>query len=274
MQRSCWRRSRRSRPSRLLQAVRRDRIPGTWARSCDPSPTRASGAGDWAAHLAVVEGDVIGEPQFETDRARFLGPRPRHPQRHCMRRRALFRHGRRRARSDLRHAPASAGRPGEQSGWRSGPWSPRRARSCWIQSTSAGTRRRSGEQRRSRGHSQVQLHHLGIRQRGQPVPALGRACNLRRADVAPASDTIRKVPAPSRGFGCRASQGISDRAAAISEGEHIDIAHGFLQAHELMADEAANRHLVTSTKGNRPIIRSPGLPETLLRPASLAAHRW
>ena len=27
----------------------------------------------WAAHLAVVEGETVGDPQFETDRARFLG---------------------------------------------------------------------------------------------------------------------------------------------------------------------------------------------------------
>jgi cyclic beta-1,2-glucan synthetase len=27
----------------------------------------------WAAHLAVVEGETVGEPEFETDRARFLG---------------------------------------------------------------------------------------------------------------------------------------------------------------------------------------------------------
>jgi cyclic beta-1,2-glucan synthetase len=27
----------------------------------------------WAAHFAVVEGEVIGDPQYETDRARFLG---------------------------------------------------------------------------------------------------------------------------------------------------------------------------------------------------------
>ena len=27
----------------------------------------------WAAHLAVVDGDVIGKPEIETDRARFLG---------------------------------------------------------------------------------------------------------------------------------------------------------------------------------------------------------
>ncbi|BBI52615.1 hypothetical protein HORIV_50360 [Vreelandella olivaria] len=27
----------------------------------------------WAAHFAVVEGDTVGELEFETDRARFLG---------------------------------------------------------------------------------------------------------------------------------------------------------------------------------------------------------
>ena len=27
----------------------------------------------WAAHLSVLEGEAAGEPQFETDRARFLG---------------------------------------------------------------------------------------------------------------------------------------------------------------------------------------------------------
>src|SRR3546814_5947685 len=27
----------------------------------------------WAAHLAVVDGETIGEPEIETDRARFLG---------------------------------------------------------------------------------------------------------------------------------------------------------------------------------------------------------
>ena len=30
-------------------------------------------AGIWAAHLAVMEGNTVGDPQFETDRARFLG---------------------------------------------------------------------------------------------------------------------------------------------------------------------------------------------------------
>src|ERR1019366_10651454 len=27
----------------------------------------------WAAHLSVADGDAVGKPEFETDRARFLG---------------------------------------------------------------------------------------------------------------------------------------------------------------------------------------------------------
>ncbi len=42
-----------------LLATRRRRSPG------DPEV--------WAAHLAVVEGDAVGEMQYETDRARFIG---------------------------------------------------------------------------------------------------------------------------------------------------------------------------------------------------------
>ncbi|WP_371915424.1 GH36-type glycosyl hydrolase domain-containing protein [Pseudomonas sp. CC6-YY-74] len=30
----------------------------------------------WAAHFAVVEGEIIADPQYETDRARFIGQRP------------------------------------------------------------------------------------------------------------------------------------------------------------------------------------------------------
>ena len=30
----------------------------------------------WAAHFAVVEGEVVADPQYETDRARFIGRRP------------------------------------------------------------------------------------------------------------------------------------------------------------------------------------------------------
>ncbi|MDH5579936.1 MAG: glycosyl transferase, partial [Betaproteobacteria bacterium] len=43
----------------ILLAARRRRSPG------EPQI--------WAAHLAVVEGEAVGEPEIETDRARFLG---------------------------------------------------------------------------------------------------------------------------------------------------------------------------------------------------------
>ena len=65
----------RCRPSGLLQDVRADGIRGRRRRAaghaaiCARPPTRQV----WAAHLAVVEGESIGDLQFETDRARFLG---------------------------------------------------------------------------------------------------------------------------------------------------------------------------------------------------------
>ena len=48
----------------VLLATRRSRLPAD-AQMEDPPI--------WAAHLAVIEGETIGEGQFETDRARFLG---------------------------------------------------------------------------------------------------------------------------------------------------------------------------------------------------------
>jgi hypothetical protein len=48
-----------STPTGVLLATRRRRSPG------EPEI--------WAAHLAVVEGEAVGEPEIETDRARFLG---------------------------------------------------------------------------------------------------------------------------------------------------------------------------------------------------------
>ena len=41
-----------------------------WPRGGGARPARPE---LWAAHLAVVEGETVGDVQFETDRARFLG---------------------------------------------------------------------------------------------------------------------------------------------------------------------------------------------------------
>ena len=46
----------------------------SWARCWRPADRRSPDEPEvWAAHLAVLEGEAAGEPQFETDRARFLG---------------------------------------------------------------------------------------------------------------------------------------------------------------------------------------------------------
>jgi len=60
--------------TRLFQALRANRISRQGrailaTRRCrSPAETEI-----WAAHLAVVEGETVGEPQIETDRALFLG---------------------------------------------------------------------------------------------------------------------------------------------------------------------------------------------------------
>ena len=63
----------------------------------------------WAAHLAVTEGESVGEMQFETDRARFLGRGRESPRRRFGdRRTAALGYRRHRARSDLQRSPAYA----------------------------------------------------------------------------------------------------------------------------------------------------------------------
>ena len=61
-----------SRPSRSCSSR-----PSIWPNSA-PFWRRGAGAiagraGIWAAHLAVVDGETVGETEIETDRARFLG---------------------------------------------------------------------------------------------------------------------------------------------------------------------------------------------------------
>ena len=60
--------------SGLLETVRRNRIPRRPGRpSGDPAATSPAEPEIWAAHLAIVDGEAVGKPEFETDRARFLG---------------------------------------------------------------------------------------------------------------------------------------------------------------------------------------------------------
>ena len=65
----------RRRTPGLLQSVRADGVRRRHRRPSGDAAARGRPptAQLWAAHLAVVEGEVVGAPQFETDRARFLG---------------------------------------------------------------------------------------------------------------------------------------------------------------------------------------------------------
>ena len=75
MRRWCWRRPPPTTPIRPSPSCScRPSIFPSSARSC---ATRRPRSNDeprlWAAHFAVVEGEVAADPQYETDRARFLG---------------------------------------------------------------------------------------------------------------------------------------------------------------------------------------------------------
>ena len=65
---------RRHRPSRLFETVCRDGISRRYRRDCGHPPKAGADEPEiWAAHLTVVDGDLAGATEFETDRARFLG---------------------------------------------------------------------------------------------------------------------------------------------------------------------------------------------------------
>ena len=135
-------------------------------RDCGDPPQRSPGEPEiWAAHLAVVDGEAVGDPEFETDRARFLG------RGHAVRapiamigRPAALQHGRHRARSDLLAPPAHPHCAGRDRARRLLDDGRRDAdRRCSIASTS--TTIATAFTRASTlawTQAQVQLHHLGV----------------------------------------------------------------------------------------------------------------
>ena len=71
----CWRPRRRMWPIRRSPncSCRPSTSPGRASSSRRAAAERPTEPEIWAAHLAVVEGETLGEPEIETDRARFLG---------------------------------------------------------------------------------------------------------------------------------------------------------------------------------------------------------
>ena len=155
----------------------------------------------WAAHLAVVEGEAVGEPEIETDRARFLGRgRDVRAPIAVMDGRPLSEYRRHRARSRLRAAPPRAGAAGQDGahrvldGRRVVPW------------RGAGPdRQASGRDRvRPRGHPGVDPGAGAVepsrrrRGAGGPLSASRRPRALRRSDAAP---VVRRDPPRRRRAG-------------------------------------------------------------------------
>ena len=225
----------------------------------------------WAAHLSVADGEAVGEPEFETDRARFLG------RGHgvsapiaMLDARPLSELGRRRARSGLRPAPPRAHRArARRFASRSGRWRPR-SRAALLDCVDKHRDAAAFERATTLAwtQAQVQLHHLGVRRRrGRAVPAPGRPCHLRRSRAAARRRTSSvRARARSPGSG---PQGISGDLPIvllrIADIEDLDVARQIAAGARILADEAARgrsrdpeRARVVLCPGSADRARDPG----------------
>jgi cyclic beta-1,2-glucan synthetase len=190
----------------------------------------------WAAHLSVVEGEVVGAPEFETDRARFLGRGhgPRTPIA-VMDSRPLsnsigavldpiFSIRRR-----IRVAPGATARvafwtvaAASRAALLDGVDKHRDATAYVRASMLAWTQ------------AQVQLHHLGVTagEAGLFQRLAGHVIHAAQA-LRPSSETILRGAGPQSGLW---SQGISGDLpivlVRISDIENLDLVRELLQAHE------------------------------------------
>ncbi len=204
---------RRHRASRLRQAVRRDRISRRSRRDSSRrdgkrTPTEPE---IWAAHLSVANGEAVGKPEFETDRARFLG------RGHgvdapiaMLDARPLIEFGRRGARSDLRAAPSrQRSRPARRV--RVAFWTMAAAtRAALLDQHRQASRRRglrAGDDARLDAGAGATASSRRQAGRGRAVSAARRATSsIASPALRPSSDTIRQGSGPQSGLW---SQGIS-----------------------------------------------------------------
>ncbi len=190
----------------------------------------------WAAHLSVVDGEAIGAPEFETDRARFLG-RGRGP-------RAPI------AVMDSRPLSNSIGAVLDpifsiRRRIRIAPGATVRVAFWTIAAASRATLLDGVDKHRDATafvrastlawtQAQVQLHHLGVTagEAGLFQRLAGHVLYAAPA-LRPSSETIVRGAGPQSGLWSRGISGdLPIVLLRISDVENLDIVHELLQAHE------------------------------------------
>ena len=226
------------RPSRLRKAVRRDRI------SCRIS-ARSSRRGEsgrpsepeiWAAHLSVANGEAVGKPEFETDRARFLG------RGHGVSAPIAMLDARPLTNSVgavldpifalRRRVRVAAGATVRVAFWTMAAGTRAALLDCIDKHRDAAAYERATTLAWTQ--AQVQLHHLGVKPGEAGLfQRLASHVIFAGRDLRPSSDVIRHGSGPQSGLW---SQGISGDLPIvllrIAEIESLSVARQVLQAHE------------------------------------------
>ena len=190
----------------------------------------------WAAHVSVVDGEAVAKPEFETDRARFLGRGQRIGAPIAMQ------DGRPLTGSSgavldpvfalRRRVSVAAGATVRVAFWTMAAESRPALLDCIDKHRDAAAYERATTLAWTQ--AQVQLHHLGVKP-GEAGLFQRLASHVVFASPAlrPSSDTIRQGSGPQSGLW---SQGISGDlpivVLRISDIENIDLARQMLQAHE------------------------------------------
>ncbi len=231
----------------------------------------------WAGHLAVVDGETIGKPVIETDRARFLG------RGQGVRSPIAVMDGRVLSNTvgtvldpvfALRHRVRVA--PGATVHvvyWTMAASSRQALLDCADKHRDAVAFSRAATLAWTQ--AQVQLHHLGITA-GEAALFQRLAGHVIFATPAlrPSTETINRGAGPQSGLW---SQGISGDLPIvllrISDAEHLDVAHELLQAHEYWRLKGLAADLVILNERQSSYIQDFNIAlETLVRTMKMPPH--
>ena len=190
----------------------------------------------WAAHLSVANGEAVGKPEFETDRARFLGRGQGISAPIAMLGRRPLTNSvgavldpifalRRRVRSRL----------GPRFASRSGPWPQGRAQRCWIASTNIATPRHMSARRRWPGPRRRCSCITSASSPARPdfFNASPATSSSPARDCAPRRIPFGRAPVRNPVCGLRAFPAICRSCCCESpRSKALDVARQILQAHE------------------------------------------